>query len=95
MDERREKIAYNADQLKEIGEMLGFPCRVIEGDLELVPNLFPQWINVEDRLPEEEGLYILLWSNGNYVVGLKDYIVAHKNYSFHWMPLPQPPKEGE
>ena len=66
-----------------------------------------EWISVEERLPEESGLYLAFSALGNRLV--LDYSAKHKLFnSFdsyskeyahgvaiavtHWMPLPEPPK---
>lgn len=63
----------------------------------------PEWISVEDRLPEE---------NGTYLIAIKDSFCPHftgfdaeanefcenvfrKSDVTHWMPLPEPPKPKE
>lgn len=62
-----------------------------------------QWISVEDELPKEEGKYIVCTERGSvyctrfYKGGgcegiFKTDINTHIAY---WMPLPEPPKEGE
>ena len=60
--------------------------------------LFPQWVSVKDRLPEEEGRYPILWPNGSVSDAPKEYI--HKcrgSLPILWLnvPLPQPPKEQQ
>lgn len=58
-----------------------------------------QWINVKDRLPEKEGLYlcyhrawitdVIEFYNGEFrEIGLGD------DKPTHWMPLPELPEEG-
>ena len=64
----------------------------------------PKWISVEERLPEREGRYLCVKRIGKsgmvYV-----QIMNGDSYGFsmehiytdavtHWMPLPEPPKEG-
>ena len=63
----------------------------------------PQWISVNDRLPEEELIEVLVLISGD---GWHDYDIAyfalgkwHDKYDdhvegvTHWQPLPEPPKE--
>ena len=69
----------------------------------------PQWISVDDRLPEPKhefdarNWYLVALSNGV----VKELAYEFHNHSVfgygwretaypvtHWMPLPQPPKEG-
>ena len=65
-----------------------------------------EWVSVEDRLPEHEK-EVLFYSYGDYFAGFychcekEWYFGSEKNpheYSrtpiTHWMPLPEPPKEG-
>ena len=64
-----------------------------------------EWVDVKDRLPEESGMYIVtandghaqrvsfvLWQNRNRMLNL----IGARSYwrVTHWMPLPEPPKEG-
>jgi hypothetical protein len=58
-----------------------------------------KWISVADRLPDNEGKYLVCTANGNIGVGnFIDYYGAGKLLCFdtwavtHWMPLPEPPK---
>ncbi len=58
----------------------------------------PEWISVKDRLPEETPTKCLCYSKDGYMVG------SYTNWGWmfpcyfgqvtHWMPLPEPPKEG-
>lgn len=63
---------------------------------------FGKWISVKDRLPEEEvrALVCGIWGtqefvycdmqkNGVWYIGAKYGAIIS-----HWMPLPEPPKEG-
>lgn len=57
------------------------------------------WISVDDRLPEEEGTYIVATKNGG--VTMTHYHKNHNRFSStrlnklitHWMYRPEPPKE--
>ena len=59
-----------------------------------------EWISVKDRLPEQEGTYIVATVNG--AVTMTHYYPRHKRFSSsrinklvtHWMNRPEPPKEG-
>jgi len=62
----------------------------------------PGWISVKDRLPEEEGEYLISdnfkvtvgWFSGeNGWIGLDGSFYAHGVVTY-FMPLPEPPKEG-
>ena len=65
-------------------------------------DLRPQWISVEDRLPDANGTYIV-WIKGAQIPGrmmwiLGDWAIGDDERDLypitHWMPLPEPP-EGE
>ena len=82
-------------------------AKVLEKLADYWCNKAPKWIPVTERLPKENGFYlclykhkasggvamdeglsILQWINNKW--GINDiYLVTH------WMPLPQPPKDGE
>ena len=47
-----------------------------------------KWINVKDRLPESAGWYLVFFR------GKKWPFDNHYHKVTHWMPLPEPPKEG-
>ena len=60
----------------------------------------PQWISVEDRLPEDYNKYLLFLDNGRIAIGwyhgdamqfVEDGIVMIETVT-HWMPLPEAPK---
>ena len=59
-----------------------------------------EWISVKDRLPEEEdstrGMVLAVENDKERMVKLWgwDIVVKYPNEFTHWMPLPQPPKEG-
>ena len=55
-----------------------------------------EWISVEERLPEKDGLYIIVGRSGtphaaHYYTGKNGF---SNPYATHWMPMPEPPKEG-
>lgn len=63
----------------------------------------PNWIPVEDELPEEGYTVLVALKNrimtimtASYCVDGEWYYNGHKIHSVvtHWMPLPQPPKKG-
>lgn len=61
-------------------------------DAEEQGMLFPRWIPVTERLPED-GEYVLAYSEQD---GLMLVEARHRfsNWEItHWMPLPEPPKE--
>jgi len=65
----------------------------------------PRWIPVTERLPEEDGMYLVhgKWSaSGRKVTDTCEFYVhdgyfrAAWNFDVtHWMPLPEPPKEEQ
>ena len=61
-----------------------------------------EWISVKDRLPDKQDLY-LVYSSGTYTVQWfngYEWVIYSDEWAFeaheitHWMPLPEPPKEG-
>lgn len=54
-----------------------------------------EWISVEDRLPEKDGIY-LACKKSKVILPLS-YLACRKEWSgyevAHWMPLPEPPKQ--
>lgn len=67
----------------------------------------PQWISVEDRLPEKDGTYLVHYHDdviGEYVITRQfwkkpnkfapmEYFEEHTGRkALHWMPLPEAPK---
>jgi hypothetical protein len=73
-------------------------------DVSYLLTLVPRWIPVTERLPEEGERTLTAYDN----IGVNEYIgdVAGNGPTWntdecqgvwptHWMPLPEPPKEGE
>ena len=62
----------------------------------------PRWIPVSERLPEEEKV-VLCHCRANIIETLAYYDGLWQGYNgsymkgfvTHWMPLPEPPKDGE
>ena len=93
-------VSFNEQQARNIETMMK------NGD---IPS---KWISVEDELPNEEQLVLLLCKNGARFVGYEKYNsyeqeprwriktalnstkLLNKGKVTHWMPLPEPPKEG-
>jgi hypothetical protein len=108
MDELREKIF---DILCEAVQNY----RVVDIDEEvskILALLSPQWISVEDRLPEHDQEVMTYSATNNsmpssMLMGITRYTKQENTSYFyggnpgdgykvtHWMPLPQPPKEGD
>lgn len=65
-----------------------------------VRNNNARWISVKDRLPEKNDEYIVAVNTGIQTYSTWD--VYHKSHGWlaenqritHWMPFPEPPKEG-
>lgn len=64
----------------------------------------PKWISVDERLPEDGQRVVAICENG--MAGIMDYkddgtpfaariFGCYFSNITHWMPLPEPPKEGE
>ena len=66
-------------------------------------NVGSKWIPVSERLPEEDEGVVLVYSgdvepaimSGNIFLEYDKYEGWEINNVTHWMPLPEPPKEGE
>ena len=62
------------------------------------------WVSVEDRLPEVNKPVLTYGRKGSIGIGFvssnsKEWVYFHPRYGgdkspVHWMPLPEPPKEG-
>ena len=81
----------------------------LKGYQEAIQRLSPKWFSVDERLPDERGNYLVVINyekpevheavfsmNRNLPVWL-DPVEEFEKYKFvtHWMPLPEPPKDGE
>lgn len=57
------------------------------------------WISAEDKLPGEDGNYLVYFSMGGMSVAHYDKVnkwtITIPAKITHWMPLPEPPAEGE
>ncbi len=62
-------------------------------------NVGGKWIPVTERLPKDEANILVCHKNGfvttNAWLGTHWWFKNEKNPITHWMPLPEPPKEGE
>lgn len=84
-----ELNAIVLDHLYESGFMAGFKAA------------YPKWISVEERVPENDDDVLIITEFGismGYYDIYRDYWVDYtngdSNIVTHWMPLPEPPKEG-
>lgn len=65
----------------------------------------PEWISVEERLPDDNGTYLVIGKSGTphtahfykaFKINGKPFDANFSNrYVRYWMPLPEPPKEGD
>lgn len=80
------------------------PSGLVAEEIAAVQN---EWISVEDRLPEEDGFYIVAFRTGgkyfsHFNNGIFRNVHSHQEYGVtafgddltvtYWMPLPQPPE---
>lgn len=103
-----------ADRLEELEEINEKWCDIEERNKERFSKLHeeiadlekqlsesqPQWISVEDRLPEENGTYLIA-VKGSYASHFTGFDIESNEFCdnvfrksdvTHWMPLPEPPK---
>ena len=95
-------VCADNDALCEKIEELQALVRIYSGAVDETVKMLPIWISVTDRLPEEDGLYLVCgkWGSGKKMTDTCEY-KSHDGYfsaawNFdvtHWMPLPEPPKE--
>jgi hypothetical protein len=97
--------AYYGTVLYEIGQR-EYECDDIDRDaLALIERLEaaqPKWISVKERLPEKAGKYIVCTRKMSvyctafrFFHGKGYFATDSTTHITHWMPLPEPPKEGE
>ena len=100
----------DADALKQDLLKKGFYPAIVKCALEAAPTIEqPTWISVEDRLPIENGKYLVIreysaWERSLRDISIEFYSTEFEGWFFdgtkllgvtHWMPLPEPPKGVE
>ena len=76
-----------------------FYCKLADA-VEEMPTICG-WISVKDRLPEEDGLYTVYCKDGSMAHAwfedkwFIDHCECGAGYVTHWMPLPEPPEDGD
>lgn len=103
MSEYKCGDCFYADLCEKSGMLIGFSrdnpayCSVFLNSADVAP--VQKWIPVTERLPEEEGLYLVAVVNDHERRYSKTaWYHGHGNWFLHqkvthWMLLPEPPKE--
>lgn len=113
MVKRPDEIKRGLDECTRLGGCAACPYFVDHTMAQCTPKLaadalayiqqleaqVPQWISVEERLPEMEGKYIVCTAKGS--VYCAKFSTRHGpcfhadmyTHITHWMPMPEPPKE--
>lgn len=96
----REDCPYAGDPALCVAKM----CDDVLAYIQQLEQRVPRWISVEERLPEDDSHY-LVWAHDNgaeevalyYGDGewLTDDLENITRVVTHWMPLPEPPEEGD
>lgn len=63
--------------------------------INTMPTIDPvkqEWISVKDGLPEKGKSVLVYWDDG---FDIGEYVGGEVGDDVYWMPLPEPPKEGE
>lgn len=78
----------------ETGNAIGMYGQYWKTLLEDAPTIEPkqEWISVRDRLPEKGKSVLVYWDDG---FDIGEYVGGEVGDDVYWMPLPEPPKEGE
>ena len=102
-------LTYGRDQLKSYVDAMVYAKLHSSSDKalsDLVKQAEPRWIPVEEKLPEENGFYLCCYEakhrDGVAMdegLSILQYLDQkwHLNEMYivtHWMPLPEPPREG-
>jgi len=95
---------YTSSVLPTNSTVESFKIRFADDEKEFIHSVMeyyadqvkPKWIDVSDRLPEEDGEYLTLskqFNNSQQVVRFHRGCWSMWNQeTTHWMPLPEPPK---
>lgn len=97
---RKIAMCYAHDELKDSHSAVEEVVAAAFIDGVDYADAYPRWISVEDELPKE-GDYVLICNNrGLMTTSLyegKEWVISETFLAVnvtHWMPMPQPPKEG-
>lgn len=102
LDEAAKRMEELENKNGRLGELL-VRKTALDGGRAQRPSPTMEWISVEDRLPEENGTYLIAVKGGctTHITGfdIEDNEFCHnvfrKSDITHWMPLPEPPKPKE
>ena len=92
---KKQISATDLDEPEYMDMQTCHELQVIAKEMESLP----QWISVEDRLPEENGKYLIHTASRQTYT--RQYYTHHINRFFgnvnatHWMPLPAPPNKQD
>ena len=91
----KELMKQAADAIEELQGR----AKVLEKVADKWCEAVPKWIPVTERLPEEDGCYLVAVKNDHQRRYSKTAWFSHGSWFArqdvtHWMPLPEPPKEG-
>lgn len=88
-------------RLEEARENANAACAKWEGLYRAELEKKPAWVSVKDRLPEDYQKVLCLFESGTMEVSFRASVKGFCYEGFkqtgkvtHWMPLPEPPKEG-
>lgn len=110
MNEQRERFINSLTQAIRNAAWEGDVVRIPTEAARIIVGLLKgqDWISVKDRLPERSGDVLVCC--GEHYMNVLSYSCRHKAFNAfddlptsedriesvtHWMPLPEPPEEGE
>lgn len=92
---------YKSNNYNTLEQALKIAVICIENLPHWISVEFPHWISVKEELPKKDGKYLIYTKSGQQIIANYE---CHRgkwhqfNEAFftptHWIPLPQPPKEG-